>query len=48
VRDFITGKSFVKGFLIAYLGLIPYYGILTEEERNKGFVDIYLKKSSQY
>ncbi len=45
VRDFITGESFIKGFLIAYLGLSPYYGVLTEEERNKGFVDIYLKKA---
>lgn len=45
VRDFTTGESFIKGFLIAYLGLSPYYGVLTEEERNKGFVDIYLKKA---
>ena len=45
MRDFTTGESFIKGFLIAYLGLSPYYGVLTEEERNKGFVDIYLKKA---
>lgn len=45
VRDFTTGESFIKGFLIAYLGLSPYYGVLTQEERNKGFVDIYLKKA---
>ena len=45
VRDFTTGESFIKGFLIAYLGLSPYYGVITEEERYKGFVDIYLKKA---
>ena len=27
------------------MGLSPYYAVLTEEERNKGFVDIYLKKA---
>jgi len=43
VRDYISGESFVKGFLTAYLGLSPYYGVLTEVERNKGFVDILLK-----
>ena len=45
VRDFIEGESFVKGFFSAYLGLSPYYGVLTEQERNKGFVDIFLKKA---
>jgi hypothetical protein len=45
VRDYISGESFVKGFFTAYLGLSPYYAVLTEKERNKGFVDIYLKKA---
>ena len=45
VRDYISGESFVKGFLVAFLGLSPYYGVLTESERDKGFVDIYLKKA---
>ena len=45
VRDYISGESFVKGFLVAFLGLSPYYGVLTESERNKGFVDIYLKRA---
>ncbi|SHO81726.1 hypothetical protein MNB_SV-15-1272 [hydrothermal vent metagenome] len=45
VRDYTSGESFVKGFLIAYLGLSPYYGVLSEVERNKGFVDILLKKA---
>jgi len=43
VRDYISGESFVKGFFTAYLGLSPFYGVLTEQERNKGFVDIYLR-----
>lgn len=45
VRDYTSGESFVKGFFTAYLGLSPYYGVLTEQERNKGFVDILLKKA---
>ncbi len=45
VRDYISGESFVKGFLTAYLGLSPYYGVLTEQERNKGFADIHLKRA---
>ena len=45
VRDYISGESFVKGFLVAFLGLSPYYGVLTESERNKGFIDIHLKKA---
>ncbi len=45
VRDYISGESFIKGFFTAYLGLSPYYGVLTEQERNKGFVDIFLKKA---
>ena len=45
VRDYISGESFVKGFFTAYLGLSPYYGVLTEQERHKGFVDIFLKRA---
>ena len=42
IRDYISGESFIKGFLAAYLSLNPYYEVNTEEERTKGFVDIYL------
>jgi hypothetical protein len=45
IRDYIQGESFTKGFFSAYLTLSPYFITLTEVERNKGFVDIYLKKS---
>ncbi len=45
IRDYIDGENFIKGFLVAYLSLSPYYAVLTEQERNKGFVDIYLKKA---
>ena len=45
VRDYIEGENFVKGFLIAYLSLSPFYAVLTEVERNKGFVDILLRKA---
>ncbi|MEZ4963551.1 MAG: AAA family ATPase [Saprospiraceae bacterium] len=43
IRDYISGESFVKGFLTAYLSLNPFYEVSTEEERTKGFVDIYLQ-----
>jgi len=45
VRDYIDGENFIKGFLIAYLSLSPFYAVLTEVERNKGFVDILLRKA---
>jgi len=45
VRDYISGESFIKGFFRAFLGLSPFYAVLTEHERNKGFVDIYLRKA---
>jgi len=45
VRDYIEGENFIKGFLVAYLSLSPFYALLTEVERNKGFVDILLRKA---
>ncbi len=45
VRDYIDGENFIKGFLVAYLSLSPFYAVLTEVERNKGFVDILLRKA---
>ena len=45
VRDYIEGENFIKGFLVAYLSLSPFYAVLTEVERNKGFVDILLRKA---
>ena len=42
IRDYISGESFIKGFLTAYLSLNPYYEVNTEREFTKGFVDIYL------
>lgn len=43
VRDYIAGESYIKGFLVAYLSLAPFYEVITEKESNKGFVDIYLR-----
>lgn len=42
IHDYISGESFIKGFLAAYLSLNPYYEVRTEDEWSKGFVDIYL------
>lgn len=42
VRDYISGESFIKGFLAAYLSLNPFYEVRTEDEWSKGYVDIYL------
>jgi len=45
VRDYIDGENFIKGFFVAYFSLSPIYAVLTEVERNKGFVDIVLTKA---
>ena len=45
VRDYIDGENFIKGFFVAYLSLSPFYAVLTEEESNKGFIDILLRKA---
>ncbi len=45
IRDYIDGENFVKGFLVAYLSLNPYYEVKTEFEVTKGFVDILLNPS---
>lgn len=45
IRDYIDGESFIKGFLVAYLSLNPYYEVKTEVEVTKGFVDILLNPS---
>lgn len=42
IRDYISGESFIKGFLAAYFSLNPYYEVSTEKESGKGFIDIYL------
>ena len=46
IRDYIDGETFMKGFLIAYLSLNPYYEVKTEEEVTRGFVDILLNPIS--
>lgn len=45
IRDYIDGEGFVKGFLVAYLSLTPYYAVLTEVERNKSYIDICCKRA---
>jgi len=45
IRDYIDGENFVKGFLIAYFSLNPYYEVMSEVEMNKGFADITLNPS---
>jgi len=42
IRDYIDGENFIKGFLIAYLSLNPYYEVRSEFEINKGYSDITL------
>lgn len=43
VRDYMSGESFIRGFLSAYLSVAPYYELMTEHEASKGFIDIYLR-----
>ena len=45
IRDYIDGENFIKGFLIAYFSLNPYYEVISELELNKGFADITLNPS---
>ncbi|MBN2783080.1 MAG: PD-(D/E)XK nuclease domain-containing protein, partial [Campylobacterales bacterium] len=45
IRDYIDGENFIKGFLVAYLSLNPYYEVRTEVEVTKGFIDILLNPS---
>ncbi|MEA2027453.1 MAG: AAA family ATPase, partial [Campylobacterota bacterium] len=42
IRDYIEGEAFMKGFLIAYLSLNPFYEVKSEPEITKGYVDILL------
>ena len=42
IRDYISGESMIKGFLLAYLNLFNYYTVISEKELNKGFADIWL------
>jgi hypothetical protein len=46
LRDYISGESFIKGFLAAYLSLNSLYELSTEKEAGKGFVDLYLRPIS--
>jgi hypothetical protein len=46
LRDYISGESFLKGFLAAYFSIAPYYELITEKEAGKGFVDLYLRPIS--
>lgn len=42
VREFIEGEAHVKGFLLAYLGMVGGYIIQPEYEANKGYADFYM------
>lgn len=46
IRDYIDGENFIKGFLVAYLSLNPFYEVKTELEVTKGFIDILLNPIS--
>ncbi len=45
LRDFISGESGVKMFLLAYLGFSSLYISESEPEMNKGYADIFLGKN---
>ena len=40
VRDYLAGEKMIQGFLAAYLGVTDHFLFSTEQEFNKGFVDI--------
>lgn len=43
IREFMEGEAHVKGFILAYMGMNPYYMALPEYEMNKGFSDFFLR-----
>lgn len=43
IREFIDGEAHIKGFLLAYLGIVHYYQILPEYELSKGYADFYFQ-----
>ncbi len=42
IREFIEGEAHVKGFLLAYLGMIRTYILYPEYEAGKGYADFYM------
>ena len=42
VRDYLAGEKMIHGFLAAYLGVTDHFLFSTQQEFNKGFVDICL------
>ncbi|MDD2953570.1 MAG: AAA family ATPase [Parabacteroides sp.] len=42
IREFIEGEAHVKGFLLAYLGMMRAYIIFPEYEAGKGYADFYM------
>lgn len=42
IREFIEGEAHVKGFLLAYLGMVNGYIIQPEYEAGKGYADFYM------
>ena len=47
IREFIEGEAHVKGFLLAYLGLLNYYCLVPEYELGKGYADFYFRPNPQ-
>ncbi|OQY30300.1 MAG: hypothetical protein B6244_00115 [Candidatus Cloacimonetes bacterium 4572_55] len=43
IRDYLTGEKVIQTFLLAYLNVTDFYLTRTEDEFNKGFVDLYLE-----
>ncbi len=43
IRDYLTGEKVIQTFLLAYLNVADYYIARTEEEMEKGFVDLHLE-----
>lgn len=43
IREFMEGEAHVKGFILAYMGMNPYYMVQPEYEMNKGYSDFYMQ-----
>lgn len=42
IRDFLQGEKMIQGFLLAWLNLTAYFNVVSEQEQDGGFVDLYL------
>ena len=43
IKDYLTGEKVIQTFLLAYLNVVDYYIMRSEEEMGKGYADLSLE-----